>query len=224
MVTRLAIIDDDPLVRAGLRLIIGADKDLDVVAEGADGAEAVALVQEHHPDVVLMDIRMPQVNGLVATEKLMSLASPPKVIILTTFDADDLVLQALSVGASGFLLKDTAPGRMLEDIRKVADGEPTLSPSIIAQVIAVATNSSERNKRDDARAALDMLNQRERGIALAIGQGLTNAEIASTQFLSVATVKAHVTRILDKLGATNRVQVAITVHDADADTPPPTKD
>ncbi|WP_335755092.1 response regulator transcription factor [Tessaracoccus flavescens] len=217
MVTRIAIIDDDALVRAGLRLILGADPDLEVVAEGADGAEAVDLVRQHRPDLVLMDIRMPQVNGLVATERILVLPDPPKVIILTTFDADDLVLRALSVGASGFLLKDTSPERMLEDIRKVADGEQTLSPSVVAQVIAVATNRTELSRRDDARAALDSLSEREREIALAIGLGKTNAEIAGTQYLSIATVKSHVTRILDKLGASNRVQVAIVVHDADLD-------
>lgn len=215
MVTRIAIIDDDALVRAGLRLILGADPDLEVVAEGADGAEAVDLVRQHRPDLVLMDIRMPQVNGLVATERILVLPDPPKVIILTTFDADDLVLRALSVGASGFLLKDTSPERMLEDIRKVADGEQTLSPSVVAQVIAVATNRTELSRRDDARAALDSLSEREREIARAIGLGKTNAEIAGTQYLSIATVKSHVTRILDKLGASNRVQVAIVVHDAD---------
>lgn len=217
MVTRIAIIDDDALVRAGLRLILGADPDLEVVAEGADGAEAVDLVRQHRPDLVLMDIRMPQVNGLVATERILVLPDPPKVIILTTFDADDLVLRALSVGASGFLLKDTSPERMLDDIRKVADGEQTLSPSVVAQVIAVATNRTELSRRDDARAALDSLSEREREIALAIGLGKTNAEIAGTQYLSIATVKSHVTRILDKLGASNRVQVAIVVHDADLD-------
>lgn len=217
MVTRIAIIDDDALVRAGLRLILGADPDLEVVAEGADGAEAVDLVRQHRPDLVLMDIRMPQVNGLVATERILVLPDPPKVIILTTFDADDLVLRALSVGASGFLLKDTSPERMLEDIRKVADGEQTLSPSVVAQVIAVATNRTELSRRDDARAALDSLSEREREIALAIGLGKTNAEIAGTQYLSIATVKSHVTRILHKLGASNRVQVAIVVHDADLD-------
>lgn len=214
-VVRVAIVDDDPLVRAGLRLILGADPSLSVVAEGSDGADAVGLVQEHGPDVVLMDIRMPGVNGLVATEALVAMPDAPKVIILTTFDADDLVMRALSAGASGFLLKDTAPERMLEDIRKVADGEPTLSPSVVAQVIAVATNRNELSRREDARRALEGLNERERAIALDIGRGLTNAEIAGNHFFSVATVKSHVTRILDKLGATNRVQVAIVVHDAD---------
>nr|WP_073186712.1 response regulator transcription factor [Tessaracoccus bendigoensis] len=215
--TRLAIIDDDPLVRAGLRLILGADPAMQVVAEATDGDGAVDLVREHRPDVVLMDIRMPRVNGLVATERVVALPDPPRVIILTTFDADDMVLKALSVGASGFLLKDTPPERMLEDIRKVADGEPTLSPSVAAQVIAVATNRAELGRRESARAALDALTERERAVALDIGQGRTNAQIAGAHYLSVATVKAHVTRILEKLGATNRVQVAIIVHDADVD-------
>ena len=215
MVTRIAIIDDDALVRSGLKLILGADPTFEVVAEGADGGEAVELVLEHRPDVVLMDIRMAHVNGLVATQRVLALPDAPRVIILTTFDADDLVLRALTAGAAGFLLKDTAPERILQDVRKVADGEPTLSPSVVAQVIAVATNRSELSRRDEARAALELLTQRERDIALAIGLGHTNAEIAGEQYLSVATVKAHVTRIFDKLGATNRVQVAILVHDAD---------
>lgn len=215
---RLVLADDQELVRLGFRMVLDAQPDMTVVAEVGNGRDALALAAgEPGCDLVLMDIRMPQVNGLVATERILVLPDPPKVIILTTFDADDLVLRALSVGASGFLLKDTSPERMLEDIRKVADGEQTLSPSVVAQVIAVATNRTELSRRDDARAALDSLSEREREIALAIGLGKTNAEIAGTQYLSIATVKSHVTRILDKLGASNRVQVAIVVHDADLD-------
>ncbi len=214
VVTRVVIIDDDALVRSGLKLILGADPTFEVVAEGSDGAEAVELVRRHRPRVVLMDIRMAQVNGLVATQQVLALPDPPKVIILTTFDADDLVLRALSVGASGFLLKDTPPARIVADIRKVVAGEPTLSPSVVAQVITLATNRTELNRRERARTALASLTEREREIALAIGEGRTNAEIAGTHYLSIATVKAHVTRILTKLDASNRVQVAIVVHDA----------
>lgn len=211
------LVDDDALVRAGLTLILGGVDDLEVVAEGSDGDEAVALVSEHHPDVVLMDIRMPRMNGLDAAAAVLAIDDPPKVVMLTTFDADDMVLKSLAVGASGFLLKDTPPPRMVESIRQVAAGEHTLSPSVVAQVIAVATQGATSSRRDEALADLETLTNREREVAVAIGRGLTNAEIAREQFMSVATVKAHVTRVLDKLGMTNRVQIAIRVHDAELD-------
>lgn len=212
---RLLIVDDDPLVRAGLRLILGGSDDLEVVAEGNDGAEAVPLVTEHAPDVVLMDIRMPQVDGLTAAEQVLKLPDAPKVIVLTTFDADDMVLRALSVGAAGFLLKDTPPERMVSSIRRVADGEHILSPSVVSQVIAFATQGAGSSRKDEALADLELLNDREREVALAIGQGLTNADIAREHFMSLAAVKAHVTRILEKWGVSNRVQIAIRVHDAE---------
>lgn len=214
---RVLLIDDDPLVKAGLRLILGGDPALTIVAEGSDGSEAEALVAQHRPDVVLMDIRMPVMDGLTASRRVLASADAPKIIILTTLDTDDLVLRALSEGASGFLLKDTSPEKMVEAIREVAAGAHTLSPTVMSQVIELATNSRELSRRDDARADLASLSERERAIALAIGDGLTNAEIARTQFLSIATVKALVTRILEKLGASNRVQIAIKVHDAGLD-------
>lgn len=215
MVIKVVLVDDDPLVRAGLRLILGGSPDLEVLAEGADGSEAQGLVDEHRPDVVLMDIRMPRMDGLAATEGLLTRPNPPKVVILTTFDADDMVLRALAVGASGFLLKDTPPARMVEAIHQVAAGEHSLSPTVTAQVIAAATQGQGSSRKDEALASLSLLTEREHEVALAIGQGMTNAEISKTQYMSIATVKAHVTKILDKLGATNRVQVAIRVHDAD---------
>lgn len=215
MVIKVVLVDDDPLVRAGLRLILGGSPDLEVLAEGADGSEAQGLVDEHRPDVVLMDIRMPRMDGLAATEGLLARPNPPKVVILTTFDADDMVLRALAVGASGFLLKDTPPARMVEAIHQVAAGEHSLSPTVTAQVIAAATQGQGSSRKDEALASLSLLTEREHEVALAIGQGMTNAEISKTQYMSIATVKAHVTKILDKLGATNRVQVAIRVHDAD---------
>lgn len=211
----VVLIDDDPLVRAGLKLILGGSPDLTIVAEGSDGSEADALVAHHAPDVVLMDIRMPQLDGLAATEKLLKRPQPPKVIMLTTFDADELVLKALAAGASGFLLKDTPPDRMVEAIHQVAAGEQTLSPSVVAQVIAAATKGLGSSRKDDAERELSRLTAREREIAVAVGQGMTNADIAKTHYMSLATVKAHITKILDKLGATNRVQIAIRVHDAE---------
>ena len=215
--TRLLLVDDDALVRAGLKLILGGTDDFEIVAEGADGDQVARLVAEHHPDIVLMDIRMPRKNGLDAAGELLSGPHPPKVIVLTTFDADEMVMRALSVGASGFLLKDTPPERMVESIRQVAAGEQILSPSVISQVIAAATRHYAGSRRNEARADLDRLTDREREVATAIGQGMTTADIARTCYLSLATVKAHVTNIFEKLGANNRVQVAVRVHDAQLD-------
>ena len=213
-VVTILIVDDDPLVRAGLRLILGGSPSLQVVGEGSDGDEAVDLVTEHRPDVVLMDIRMPRVDGLEATRRLQALPEPPRIIVLTTFDSDDLVLRALTVGADGFLLKDTPPPRMVEAILQVAAGEQALSPSVVSQVIKLATRSANSSRQDSARRRLEELTERERAVALAVGQGLTNAQIAKQEYLSVATVKAQITRILGKLGVTNRVQVALIIHDA----------
>ena len=211
---RVVLIDDDPLVRAGLKLMLGGHEGVDFVGEGGDGSEAAALVAEHRPDVLLMDIRMPGKDGLTATEELMAHEDAPRVVILTTFDSDDAVLRALAAGAAGFLLKDTPPDRMLEAIKQVAAGEHTLSPSVVSQVIAAATRHRGDPRREDARADLAALNAREKEVAIAIGRGMTNAEIAARHYLSLATVKGVVTQIFDKLGLTNRVQVAIKVHDA----------
>ena len=211
---RVVLIDDDPLVRAGLKLMLGGHEGVDFVGEGGDGSEAAALVAEHRPDVLLMDIRMPGKDGLTATEELMAQEDAPRVVILTTFDSDDSVLRALAAGAAGFLLKDTPPDRMLEAIKQVAAGEHTLSPSVVSQVIAAATRHRGDPRREDARADLAVLNAREKDVAIAIGRGLTNAEISARHYLSLATVKGVVTQIFDKLGLTNRVQVAIKVHDA----------
>ena len=211
---RVVLIDDDPLVRAGLKLMLGGHEGVDFVGEGGDGSEAAALVAEHRPDVLLMDIRMPGKDGLTATEELMAQEDAPRVVILTTFDSDDAVLRALAAGAAGFLLKDTPPDRMLEAIKQVAAGEHTLSPSVVSQVIAAATRHRGDPRREDARADLAALNAREKEVAIAIGRGMTNAEISARHYLSLATVKGVVTQIFDKLGLTNRVQVAIKVHDA----------
>lgn len=215
MAIRILIIDDDPFVRAGVRYMLGGASQLEFIAEGSDGDEAVALVQAHRPDVVLMDIRMERVDGVTATEQVLALPDPPKVVMLTTFDADDMVLRALGIGAHGFLLKDTAPQQMIAAIEQVTAGGKALSPTVVEQVIGAATLGSADPRRDEARAALDLLSKRELDVALAIARGLTNQEIAQEQFLSVATVKATVTHIFDKLDLSNRVQVAIKVHDAE---------
>lgn len=212
---RVVLVDDDPMVRTGLNLILGGNSGIDVVAEAADGEEALAVVAQHRPEVVLMDIRMPRRDGISATEALLARPNPPKILVLTTFDADDLVLQALRVGASGFLLKDTPPARLVEAVRAVAAGMPMLSPSVTAQLIAaVARPVPVDDARARAVAKLAALTGREAEVAAAIGRGLSNNEIAAELYMSVATVKAHVGRIFTKLGVDNRVQIAILVHDA----------
>lgn len=212
---RVVLVDDDPLVRAGLSLMLGGSPEIEIVAQGADGVEGVAAAREHRPDVVLMDIRMPKRDGLAATRILLDDPHPPRIVILTTFDTDDLVLQALQVGAQGFLLKDTPPPRMVEAIVAAARGEPVLSPTVASRLIAFATRSPAVGRREAARSELAVLTERERDVAAAIGTGKSNAEIAGELYMSVATVKAYVTRILTKLGLDNRVQIAMKVHDAE---------
>lgn len=213
---RLAIVDDDPLVRTGLAMLLSGSPDMVVVAEAADGAQAQALVESHRLDVMLMDIRMPTVDGLVATERLRSRPNAPHVIVLTTFNADDYVLRALRAGASGFLLKDTPPREILRAIRTVAAGDVMLSPSVTRQLIEHVADPAVAGRREHARTQLDRLTDREREVALAVGRGESNAEIGAGLHLSVPTVKAHVSRLLTKLDLNNRVQIALLVHDADA--------
>ena len=210
---RVLIVDDDALVRAGLTMILSGAGDVDVVGEAADGSEVPAAVVRHRPDVVLMDIRMPRVDGLAATESLRRRADAPEVIVLTTFDADEFVLRALRAGASGFLLKDTPPVEILHAVRRVAAGEAMLSPTVTRQLIAHVAAPAQ-SPRPTAVRQLSRLSEREREVALALGQGKSNAEISAELFMSVATVKAHVSRLLTKLELNNRVQVALLVHDA----------
>lgn len=210
---RLVLVDDDAMVRTGVRLILGGEEDLEIVGEAEDGQSGLEVIAEHRPDVVLMDLRMPRMDGLAATEEVLGWPDHPAVLVLTTFDADDQVLQALQLGAAGFLLKDTPPARMIEAIRAVAAGDPALSPSVLSQVIAAATTP----QRDDGRAAetaLAQLTDREREVAVEVARGHSNAEIAATLYLSVATVKANITRIFTKLDTDNRVTVAMKVRDA----------
>ena len=213
---RVLVVDDDPLVRAALAMVLGGAEGLVLVGEAADGDEVPAAVAGTAPDVVLMDIRMPRVDGLAATERLRAGHGGPQVIVLTTFDADDHVLRALRAGASGFLLKDTPPADIVAAVRRVADGEPMLSPTVTRRLIAHVAEAAA--PRDDAgnraRGLLQRLSEREHAVALAVGRGLSNADIAAELYMSVATVKAHVSRLLTKLEVGNRVQVALVVHDA----------
>jgi DNA-binding NarL/FixJ family response regulator len=208
------IVDDDPLVRAGLVMLLGGAPDLRVVAEAGDGTQVLALVDRYAPDVVLMDIRMPATDGLAATEALRARRDAPEVIVLTTFDADEHVLRALRAGAAGFVLKDTPPDEIVAAIRRVAEGQPVLSPAVTRRLIARVAGSDQDRRRSHARERLALLNDREREVAVAIGQGRSNAEIGAALYLSVPTVKTHVSSILTKLGLNNRVQVALLVHDA----------
>jgi DNA-binding NarL/FixJ family response regulator len=212
-VIRVMLVDDDPLVRAGLAMIIDTAADMQVVGVAGDGEEAVDEVREHHPDVVLMDIRMPKVDGIQATALVRTLAQPPEVLVLTTLAADAYVLDALRAGASGFLLKDTPPAAIVDAVRQVADGLPTLSPSAARTVISHVAQEGGSERRAAALATLAELSDREREVAVQVGRGLSNAEIGAVLFLSEATVKAHVSRLLTKLDLNNRVQIAMLVHD-----------
>jgi len=212
---RVLLVDDDPLVRAGLRAILSAASDLVVVAEAADGAAAITALSAHRVDVALMDVRMPGVDGITATKQITALPDPPKVIVLTTFHLDEYVFGALRAGASGFLLKDTPPADIVGAVRLVAAGDAMLSPSVTRTLIDHYNADTTEARRIAARKSLKLLTEREREVAAAVGRGQSNADIAARLYMSEATVKAHVSRILAKLNATNRVQVAITMHDAD---------
>ncbi|MFD7533074.1 MULTISPECIES: response regulator [unclassified Streptomyces] len=218
---RLIIVDDDPLVRAGLTLMLGGADDIDIVGEGADGTEVAGLVDRLRPDVVLMDIRMPGMDGLTATESLRTRPDAPEIIVLTTFHADEQVLRAIRAGAAGFVLKDTPPAQIVDAVRRVAAGDPVLSPAVTRQLMARAAGTGPRTGRDDradradrARARVAALAEREREVAIAVARGRSNAEIAAALYLSVATVKTQVSRILARFGFNNRVQIALLVHDA----------
>ncbi|MEV7966934.1 response regulator transcription factor [Sphaerisporangium sp. NPDC088356] len=208
------IVDDDPLVRAGLAMMLGGAPDIRVVAEAGDGAEVLSLVDRHAPEVVLMDIRMPVMDGLAATEALRARRHAPEVIVLTTFDADEHVLRALRAGAAGFLLKDTPPDEIVDAVRRVARGDPVLSPAVTRRLIARVAEASHDRRRARAGDRLALLNGREREVAVALGQGRSNAQVGAVLHLSVPTVKTHVSSILTKLRLNNRVQIALLVHDA----------
>lgn len=209
---RVLLVDDDALVRAGLRMILGGAPDIEVVGEASDGAAGLDTARDCKPDVVLMDIRMPVMDGIKATATLRAADDAPHVIVLTTFEADDLVVQALRAGAGGFLLKDSRPERLVGAVKAVCEGEPMLSPSVTRQLVDRVTASTPVDPANADR--LKRLTSREHEVAVLISRGLSNADIAADLYMSVPTVKAHVSRILAKLDADNRVQAAIMVHEA----------
>jgi DNA-binding NarL/FixJ family response regulator len=211
---RVLLVDDDALVRAGLTMMLSAFDGIEVVGAVGDGSEVAAAVGAHRPDVVLMDIRMPGVDGLTATETLRARPDPPEVIVLTTFDTDEHVLRAMRAGAGGFLLKHTPPAEIARAVRRVAAGEPMLSPEVLRRMMTYVARTGADPGRERARAALDRLSPGERDVALLVAQGRTNQEIGTALRMSTATVKAYVSRILTKLDLTNRVQIALLVHDA----------
>jgi DNA-binding NarL/FixJ family response regulator len=263
---RVLIADDDPLVRVGLSLVLGAAPEVEIVGEAGDGAEAVTMARDLKPDVVLMDVRMPRMDGLAATEALRRDGPNPAIIVLTTFDTDEYLLGALRLGANGFLLKDIAPTEILNAVRRAAAGESILAPAVLPRLIDYAVGRTVPDpvggavpdpvgrtfpdraggtvpdppgraapdpigggdtaasgtgaaaardvRRDRAAATLRRLSPRERAVAEAVATGRSNAEISVDLHMSVPTVKAYVSRLLDKLGCANRVQVAVLIHEA----------
>ncbi|MFF5227394.1 response regulator [Dactylosporangium sp. NPDC000521] len=212
-VIRVVVVDDDALVRAGLAMVLGGDPELELVGEAGDGVEAVQVARASHPDVILMDIRMPRMDGLAALEALRAGGVPGSVVVLTTFDTDEHVLRALRLGAHGFLLKDTPPLAILDAVRRVAAGEQMLSPAVVRRLVDHVVRDDTAERRAVAERALDALTPAERKVADAVAEGRSNAEISAALLMSVATVKTYVSRILGKLGCTNRVQIAIMVHE-----------
>lgn len=213
---RVVLVDDDQLVRAGLRLLLSGDDDIAVVGEAGDGLEAEGVIAANAPDVVLMDIRMPRCDGLVATERELRKQPDLAVLVLTTFQDDDLVLGALQRGARGFLLKDTPPHELVDAVRTVASGRSILSPSVLDRVIAFAARPVPRAEPDGAeeRRLLALLTERETEVALAVADGASNAQIAAELYVGLATVKTHIGHVYEKFGVQNRVQLALVVHAA----------
>ncbi|MFI6906907.1 response regulator [Nonomuraea sp. NPDC050394] len=211
---RVLVVDDEELVRSGLRMILEAAGGIAVVGEARDGDEAVTAAARLRPEVVLMDVRMPGTDGLTAAARILAGEGAPKVVMLTTFDLDEYVHEALRLGAVGFLLKDTPPRELAAAVRTVAAGQAMLSPTVTRRLISAFVDRAP-SRADRARKQLALLTGREEDVIRCLARGLSNAEIGRELHLTEATVKAHVSRVLAKLGLTNRVQAAILVHDAD---------
>ena len=215
MSVRVVVVDDDALVRSGLTLMLDGARDgaIVVVGEATDGADVPAVLDAHRADVVLMDLRMPGVDGIAATRAVRARPEPPAVVVLTTFDTASEIEGALRAGAAGYLLKDAEPERIAAAVLAAAAGEPVLSPQVARHLMDAAARSG--GDRERAGAALGLLTPRERDVAAAVGRGGSNDDVARELYLSVPTVKAHVSSALLKLGLENRTQLALLVHDAD---------
>ena len=212
---RLVLVDDEALVRAGLRMILEGDPVSEIVGEAGDGIAALTVVGDTLPDVVLMDIRMPRMDGLAATEQILRDHPATKVVVLTSFDVDDLVPQALRLGATGYFLKDTPPRELVAAVHRIAEGDTVLSQAAIGHLVEAVTRQGPASTPGPGTAdLLDELTERERSVAQAVARGLSNAQIATELFISITTVKTHVGRILEKLGVSNRVQIAAYVQRA----------
>ncbi|MGP3683829.1 response regulator transcription factor [Streptomyces sp. IBSNAI002] len=209
---KVLIADDEALVRTGLRMILQSDPGIKVIAEAGDGHEALAQIRAHRPDVVLMDIRMPHLDGLAATRQLSTWPGAPRVLVLTTFNRDEYVYTALQNGAAGFLFKDTPPQDLIAAVHTIADGNAILAPSVTKNLIDHFAKGSTNQAQ--ARRRLTALTPREQEVLAAVAEGMSNADAARALHLSEATIKAHVSQIMTKLDATNRVQIAILAHQA----------
>ncbi|MDX6725746.1 MAG: hypothetical protein QOK49_551 [Baekduia sp.] len=212
MTTKILLVDDQELLRMGFRLVLESQPDLEVVAEASDGRDGVALAAEHRPDVVLMDVRMPDMDGVAATRQIIDSGSTSRVIILTTFDLDEYAYAALRAGASGFLLKDAPPADLLSAIRAVASGDAVVAPSTTRRLLETVAHRLPESGRVDG-PALTGLTPREREVLVAVARGLSNSEIAGALVLAEATVKTHVGRILAKLGLRDRVQIVVFAYE-----------
>ena len=211
MTIRALVVDDQAMVRAGLHMLLAEEPDIDVVAEAGNGIEAIAQAARYHPDVVLMDIRMPELDGLEATRRILAADETAKVLILTTFNLDDYVYEALRAGASGFVLKDEPPEQLIAAVRTIAAGDALLSPSVTRNVIAHFT----RQQRQPPPRAIETLTPREMDVFRLMARGLSNAEIGGALFISDTTVKTHVTRLLQKLQVRDRAQAIVMAYQCD---------
>ena len=209
----VALVDDDPMVRTGLNFILKGEDGIDVAWQAGDGAEALTKLRDRPVDVVLLDVRMPGLDGLATLEGLRGWQTRPRVIVLTTFNTDDYVVRALKLGADAFLLKDADPARLVEAIQRVAAGENVLAPDVTRTLITVATDAPTAGD-PSARALVAALTEREREVAVLMTQGLTNNQIGTRLHLSLASVKSHLTSLFVKLGVDNRVSAAMIIRDA----------
>ena len=213
MTVRVVVVDDQALVRGGFAMVLNHQADIDVVGEAADGAEALTVVAAERPDVVLMDIRMPGMDGLQATQQILDTADwPVRVIIVTTFDPDEYVYQALRAGASGFILKDTPPEELNAAVRAVAEGGALLSPSITRRLVGRFADQLATSV--DFAAKLESLTQREQEVLVAVARGMNNSEISASLYIGAATVKSHVSSILSKLGLRDRAQAVVFAYES----------